>query len=394
VYGHYDVVPAAKEDGWDTPPFEPAERDGKIFARGVSDDKGQMFVHVKAFESYMKTSGGAPVNLKFFFEGEEEIGSVNLTPFLKEHMDLLRADLCLISDTSMRVMEEPVIIHGLRGMTYVEVNVHGPSDDLHSGQWGGAVHNPALALVEMLSKLHRIDHSIAIPGFYDDVLPLSPDARQELIKSPLTDEQVKQTTHVPATWGETDYTLRERVCARPTLEINGLLSGWTGAGPKTIIPSRAMAKISCRLVGNQDPDKIYQQLTRYIESITPPTVTVSFNLLSKSGPALIDYNLPEMQAAARAYEGAWGARPIFARGGGSIPVVAEIFNLMHIPVVMMGFGLDDDGFHGANEHLSIEMFHRGVETAIVYLDELARLPPRGLDKTPVAAARMPGRPST
>jgi acetylornithine deacetylase/succinyl-diaminopimelate desuccinylase-like protein len=206
-------------------------------------------------------------------------------------------------------------------------------------------------------------------------VPLTPDERRELAKNPLTEEQLKQSTHAPAAWGEADYTLRERVCARPTLEINGLHSGWTGAGPKTIIPTRAMAKVSCRLVGNQDPDKIYRLLTQYIESITPPTVTVAFSLLSKGGPALIDYNIPEMQAAARAYEIAWGATPIFARGGGSIPVVADVFNLMRIPVVMMGYGLDDDGFHGANEHWSIEMFHRGIDTAIVYLDELAHVAP-------------------
>ncbi|HEV8194085.1 MAG TPA: M20/M25/M40 family metallo-hydrolase, partial [Ktedonobacterales bacterium] len=254
-----------------------------------------------------------------------------------------------------------------------------------SGHWGGAVHNPALALIEILSKLHNPDHSIAVPGFYDDVVPLRPEERQELAKNALTDEQTKHTTHVPATWGETEYTLRERVTARPTLEINGLLSGWTGAGPKTIIPATAMAKVSSRLVGNQDPDKIYQQLTRFIEAVTPPTVSVSFNLLSKSAPALIDFHIPEMQAAARAYERAWGAKPIFGRGGGSIPVVADVYNLMHIPVVMMGFGLDDDGFHGANEHWSIEMFHRGVETAIVYLDELAQLP-RGVEMTAAHSA--------
>lgn len=374
VYGHYDVVPAATEDGWETPPFEPTERNGDIYARGASDDKGQMFVHLKAFESYMKSAGGAPVNLKFFLEGEEEIGSPNLAPFLTAQHDLLQADLCLISDTSMRVIEEPVIIHGLRGMTYLEVTVRGPADDLHSGHWGGAIHNPALALVEILAKLHNSDGSIAVPGFYDDVVPLSPEARQELAKSALSDEQAKRTTGAPAIWGEAAYSLRERVTARPTLEINGLLSGWTGAGPKTIIPAKAMAKVSCRLVGNQNPDTIYRRITEYITAIAPPTVGVSFALLSTSGPALIEYTIPEMQAAARAYETAWGATPIFTRGGGSIPVVAEIFNRMHIPVVMMGFGLDDDGFHGANEHLSIEMFHRGVETAIVYLDELARLP--------------------
>ncbi|MGZ3673448.1 MAG: M20/M25/M40 family metallo-hydrolase, partial [Ktedonobacterales bacterium] len=255
VYGHYDVVPAAKEDGWDTPPFEPVEKRGRIYARGASDDKGQMFIHLKAFEAYKNTTGGTPVNVKFLLEGEEEVGSANLTPFLKAHLDLLKADLCLISDTSMRVIEEPVIIHGLRGMTYIEVTVRGPSDDRHSGHWGGAVHNPALALVEILSTLHNPDHSIAVPGFYDDV-PLTPDERQELAKNELTEAQAKQSTHVPAMWGEADYTLRERVTARPTLEINGLVSGWTGAGPKTIIPAKAMAKVSCRLVGNQDPDKI------------------------------------------------------------------------------------------------------------------------------------------
>jgi acetylornithine deacetylase/succinyl-diaminopimelate desuccinylase-like protein len=289
-------------------------------------------------------------------------------------LEQLKSDLCIISDSSMRVIEEPVILHSLRGMTYIEINLLGPSDDLHSGAWGGAIHNPALALVEILSRLHNPDHSVAVPGFYDAVVPLTPDERYELNKTGITEDQLRAMTGALASWGEADYSIKERVSARPTLEINGLLSGWTGAGPKTIIPSKAMAKVSCRLVDNQDPDVIYQQLTQYIESLTPPTVTLNVSLLSKSGPALIDYNLPEMQAAVRAYEKGWGARPVFTRGGGSIPVVADIFNLMHIPVVMMGYGLDDDGFHGANEHLSIEMFHRGIETAIVYLEELAALP--------------------
>lgn len=385
VYGHYDVVPAAVEDGWNTPPFEPDERDGQIYARGVSDDKGQLFVHAKAFESYMKTVGRAPVNLKFLLEGEEEIGSLNLASFLRTHLDLLRADLCVISDSSMRVIDEPVILHSLRGMTYMEVTVQGPADDVHSGTWGGAVHNPALALVEILSRLHNPDHSIAVPGFYDAVVPLTPQERQELSKSAISDEQAKQATGITATWGEAAYSIRERVSARPTMEINGLLSGWTGAGPKTIIPARAMAKLSCRLVGNQDPETIYHQVQQYISSIAPPSVTVDVSLLSTSGPALIHYNIPEMQAASRAYERGWGAKPIFARGGGSIPVVADIFNLMHIPVIMMGYGLDDDGFHGANEHLSIEMFHRGIETAIVYLEEVALLP-RGSRVAPALTA--------
>jgi acetylornithine deacetylase/succinyl-diaminopimelate desuccinylase-like protein len=373
VYGHYDVVPAAIEDGWDTPPFEPVEKDGKIYARGATDDKGQLFIHVKAFEAYKQAGDGPPVNLKFLLEGEEEVSSPNLRPFLEDNLDLLKADVCVISDSSMTSIDEPSVMHSLRGMTYIEVEVEGPNDDLHSGFYGGAVHNPALALVEILSKLHYPDHSIAVPGFYDDVVPLTEAERAEVAKTDMSDDQLKQATGVPAVWGESAYTIRERVSARPTLEINGLLSGWTGPGPKTIIPGKAMAKVSCRLVGNQDPNKIYEQIKRYVESITPSTVKVDVRLLTTGKPALIDFTIPEMQAAARAYEIGWGATPVFTRGGGSIPIVADIYNLMKMPVVMMGYGLDTDGLHGTNEHFSIEMFHRGIETAIVYLEELAQL---------------------
>lgn len=373
VYGHYDVVPAKMESGWNTPPFEPVEKDGFIYARGATDDKGQLFIHVKALESYLRTAGAAPVNVKFLLEGEEEIASPNLLPFLQEHLELLRADVCVISDSSMRVIEEPAILHSLRGMTYIEVEVQGPTDDLHSGFWGGATHNPALALVEILGKLYNPENTIAVPGFYDDIVPLRPAEREMLAKNALSEEQFMQSTGVPALWGDTDYSVRERITARPTLDINGMWSGWTGPGPKTIIPAKASAKLSSRLVGNQDPNKIFQCIKQYIESIAPPTVTVDVRLITTGKPALFAYDLPEMQAAARAYERAWGASPIFTRGGGSIPVVAEIADLMGIPVVMMGYGLDDDGLHAPNERYSIEMFHRGVETAIVYLEELALL---------------------
>lgn len=238
---------------------------------------------------------------------------------------------------------------------------------------GGAVHNPALALVEILSRLHNPDHTIAVPGFYDDVVPLTPEERALIAQTELTEEQFRQMTGVPALWGDANYNIRERITARPTLEINGLWSGWTGPGPKTIIPARAGAKISARLVGNQDPDTIYRQLRQYIESLAPPTVAVQVTLLSADKPALIPYDLPEIQAAARAYAKAWGASPILTRSGGSIPVVADVHALMGIPVVMMGYGLDDDGLHAPNEHFSIEMFQRGIETAIVYLEELAAL---------------------
>ena len=374
VYGHYDVVPALMEDGWSTPPFEPVIQDGKIYARGATDDKGQLFIHVKALESYLKSSGAAPVNIKFLLEGEEEVSSPNLLPFIQAHQELLAADVCVISDTSMRTPDEPAILHSLRGMTYIEVEVHGPKDDLHSGLWGGAAHNPALALVEILGKLFNPDHTIAVPGFYDDVVPLTDEERAMIAKTDLSEAQYQQSTGVPAVWGDANYTIRERISARPTLDINGLWSGWSGPGPKTIIPSKAGAKLSSRLVGNQDPHKIYEQISSFIESIAPPTVTVEVRLLTTGKAALFPFDSPAMTAASRAYELGWGATPVFTRGGGSIPIVAEIAALMNIPVVMMGYGLDDDGLHSPNERFSIDMFHRGIQTAIVYLDELANLP--------------------
>jgi acetylornithine deacetylase/succinyl-diaminopimelate desuccinylase-like protein len=371
VYGHYDVVPAALEDGWHTPPFEPVEKDGRIYARGATDDKGQLFIHVKALEAYLKTSGAAPVNLKFLIEGEEEVSSPNLRPFIEANLELLKADVCVISDSSMRAIDEPAITHSLRGMTYIEVELQGPKDDLHSGFYGGATHNPALALVEILGQLYNPDGTINVPGFYDDVVPLTDEERAMIAKTDLSEAQFKQATGVPALWGDQRYTIRERVAARPTLDINGMWSGWSGPGPKTIIPARAGAKLSSRLVANQDPHKIYELLKARIEALTPPTVQVQVRLLTTGEPALIPFDLPAMQAAARAYERGWGHTPVFTRGGGSIPVVADLVKLMQIPVVMMGYGLDDDGLHAANESYSVEMFQRGIETAIVYLEELA-----------------------
>ena len=374
VYGHYDVVPALMEDGWHTDPFEPVEKDGKIYARGATDDKGQLFIHIKALESYLKTAGRAPVNIKMLLEGEEEVSSPNLVPFIKEHLDLLKADVCIISDSSMRSIDEPAVLHSLRGMTYMEIEVQGPSDDLHSGLWGGAAHNPALALVEILGKLFNPDNTVAVPGFYDDVVPLSDEERAMIAKNDLSEGQYKASTGVPAVWGDARYNIRERISARPTLDINGMWSGWAGPGPKTIIPAKAGAKFSSRLVGNQEPHKIFDQFKAYIDSIAPPTVKVDVKLITTGKAALFPFDIPEMQAASRAYEKGWGVKPIFTRGGGSIPVVAEIADLMGIPVVMMGYGLDDDGLHSPNERFSIEMFHRGIETAIVYLEELALIP--------------------
>jgi acetylornithine deacetylase/succinyl-diaminopimelate desuccinylase-like protein len=373
IYGHYDVVPAAREDGWETDPFEPVEKDGKIYARGATDDKGQLFIHVKALESYLQAGGAAPVNVKFLIEGEEEVSSPNLTPFIEAHLDLLKADVCVISDTSMASVDAPSITHSLRGMTYIEVEVEGPKEDLHSGLWGGAAHNPALALVEMVGKLYNPDNTIAVPGFYDDVVALTEDERAMIAKTDLSEAQYKAVTGVPAVWGDKRFTIRERLSARPTLDINGMWSGWAGPGPKTIIPQKAGAKLSSRLVANQDPHKIYALLKDYLESIAPPTVKLQVRLLTTGRAALIPFDIAEMQAAARAYERGWGYTPVFTRGGGSIPVVADIASLLGIPVVMMGYGLDSDGLHSPNEHYSIEMFRRGIETAIVYLEELAQL---------------------
>lgn len=373
VYGHYDVVPAAIEDGWETDPFEPVVKDGKIYARGATDDKGQLFIHVKALESYLQTAGRAPVNVKFLLEGEEEVASPNLAPFIEEHLDLLAADVCVISDSSMRAIEEPAITHSLRGMTYLEVHVRGPREDLHSGFFGGAAHNPVNALAEIIARLHNPDGTIAVPGFYDDVVPLTDDEREMIARISMTEEEFKEATGVPAVWGDERFTIRERVSARPTLDVNGIWGGYAGPGPKTIIPAHAGAKISSRLVGNQDPHRIFELVKSYIESIAPETVEVTVELLTTGMPALIPYDLPEMQAAARAYERGWGYAPVFTRGGGSIPVVADIKDMLGIPVVMMGYGLDSDGLHAPNEHYRIDMFQRGIETAIVYLDELALL---------------------
>lgn len=373
VYGHYDVVPAAMEDGWDTDPFEPVVKDGKVYARGATDDKGQLFIHVKALEAFLKTSDAAPVNVKFLIEGEEEVSSPNLTPFIEEHLELLDADVCVISDSSMRAIEEPAITHSLRGMTYIEVEVRGPREDLHSGFFGGATHNPALALVEILGSLYNEDGTIAAAGFYDDVVELTGPEREMIAKGAMSEEQFREATGVPAVWGDDRYTIKERISARPTLDINGIWGGYSGPGPKTIIPASAGAKVSSRLVGNQDPDRIFEVLKAHIESVTPPTVDVEVRLLTTGKPALIPFDLPEMQAAARAYERGWGHAPVFTRGGGSIPVVADIVDKLGIPVVMMGYGLDTDSLHSPNEHYSLEMFERGIETAIVYMDELAQL---------------------
>ncbi|MFN8380265.1 MAG: dipeptidase [Anaerolineae bacterium] len=372
IYGHYDVQPAEMADGWSSEPFEPVIRDGIIYARGSSDDKGQAFIHAKVVESYLKGAGSAPVNIKVLYEGEEEIASKNLNAFIKANLDLLKADVVVVSDTGMIDSDQPAVCVGVRGLTYMQIDVQASNIDLHSGQFGGIVHNPALALAQIIAQFHNEDNHIIVPGFYDDVVQLSPADRAALKATDIPPERLKEETGIPAPWGEEGYTLRERVGTRPTLEINGLLSGWTGEGSKTVLPAKAMAKVSCRLVANQDPHRIYELVRDYVAEITPVGVKVTVSLLNTGEAALMDIHDPAMQAVARAYERGWGKAPIYLREGGSIPVVADFRKLLGVPVLLMGYGLNTDGAHGPDEHYSLEMFHRGIDTAIIFLEEFSR----------------------
>jgi acetylornithine deacetylase/succinyl-diaminopimelate desuccinylase-like protein len=373
IYGHYDVQPAEVADGWDNDPFDPVERDGKLYARGASDDKGQMFVHIKAVESMLRSEGTLPVNVKFLIEGEEEIGSPNLVSFLEANRELLRADVCVISDTGIVSIDQPSIIYALRGLVALEVIVQGPARDLHSGIYGGAVHNPVQALAEIVAHLHHDDGSVAVPGFYEDVLPLEAEERAELRKTAWSDADLIGMTGVPAPWGEADYTIRERVGARPTLEINGMAGGFYGDGIKTVLPARALAKITCRLVANQRPDRIAELITAYVAQITPATVLSQVRVLpGNSVPALVDIRTPAMRAAISAYEKGWGSPPVFMREGGSIPIVVDFQRELNLPVILMGFGLSTDGAHGPNEHFVIEMFHKGIDTMIHFFHDVAQ----------------------
>lgn len=372
IYGHYDVQPAVKADGWDEDPFAPTERDGKVFARGASDDKGQMFIHIKAIESLLQSDGSLPVNVKFIYEGEEEIGSPHLAPFIEANKEMLAADVCIISDSGMLAEDQPSIIYALRGLTALEIHVEGPSKDLHSGMYGGAVHNPVQALAEIVAKLHDDNGTITVPGFYDAVVPLSDEERTELKKTDFTDADWVARSGVNEPWGEKEFTIRERIGARPTLELNGIVGGFYGEGVKTVLPAKAMAKITCRLVANQDPHDIAAKIKTYVEQIAPPTIRVDVRQIKGSGhPALVEIDTPAMQAAIRAYEKGWGTAPIFVREGGSIPIVADFQQILGTPVILMGYGLDTDGAHGPNEHFTLSMFHKGIDTAIHFLHEMA-----------------------
>ena len=372
TYGHYDVQPPDPLDLWQTPPFEPTVRDGKIYARGACDDKGQFYMHVKAFELMLKTNT-LPCNIKFMIEGEEEVGSSNLSVFVKANKERLKADVVLISDTSMISMEDPSLETGLRGLSYLEVEVVGPNRDLHSGVYGGAVANPATILAKMIASLHDENNHIAIPGFYDDVIELTEAERAELNAAPYNEENYKTDLDVKELWGETGYTTFERTGTRPTLEVNGIWSGYIGEGAKTVLPSKANAKISMRLVPNQSSTVITKLFTEHFKKIAPPYVKVKVTPHHGGEPVVTPTNSIAFKAAQKAIEESFGKKPIPTRGGGSIPIVALFEEVLNIKTVLMGFGLDSDGLHSPNEKYDIFNYYKGIETIPLFHKYYAEL---------------------
>lgn len=361
VYGHYDVQPADPLELWHSGPFEPVIKDGKIYARGACDDKGQVYMHVKALETMVKTNS-LPVNIKFIIEGEEEVGSPNLGPFIKSHKELLKADVILISDTSMISLDTPSIDTGLRGLSYIELEVTGPNRDLHSGVYGGAVANPLTMLAKMIASCHDENNHITIPGFYDDVVELSDKERKLLAEAPFDKDDYKKDLGIRKLWGEKGYTTHERTGIRPTLEVNGMWGGYIGEGGKTVLPSKAYAKISARLVPNQSSDKIAKKLIKYFESIAPEGVTVTAKEHHGGEPYMTPLDSAAYKAAAKAMKTTLGKEPIPVRGGGSIPICALFEKELGIKIVFMGFGLDSDNLHSPNEKFNIENYYKGIET--------------------------------
>ncbi|HEX6916280.1 MAG TPA: dipeptidase [Chitinophagaceae bacterium] len=361
VYGHYDVQPPDPLELWVSPPFEPVIKDGKIFARGACDDKGQFYMHVKALEMMTKTNS-LPVNIKFLIEGEEEIGSKHLGDFLTANKEKLKADVILISDTAMLSLETPSIDVGVRGLTYIEVEVTGPNRDLHSGVYGGAVANPITILAKMIASLHDENNHITIPNFYDDVVESTPEERFEMAKAPYNEAEYMKDLGVKSLWGEKGYTTNERTGIRPTLEVNGIWGGYTGEGAKTVLPSKAFAKISCRLVPNQKSEKMTKLVIDHLLKIAPDYVTVSAKDHHGGDPYMTPVDSLEYQAAAKAIETTFGKPPIPVRGGGSIPITALFESVLGCKTVFLGFGLDSDNLHSPNEKFNIDNFYKGIET--------------------------------
>jgi len=370
VYGHYDVQPPDPLEQWTHPPFEPTVVGESLFGRGSSDDKGQMYAHIAAVQAFHETVGRPPINLKYLFEGEEEVGSPSLKPFIADHATQLRADLAVISDTQILGKDLPSIVYALRGLAYVEVEVTGPDHDLHSGGYGGAVNNPINALCQMIAMLQDKHGHIRIPGFYDKVRRLTPRERAEMAKAPFNRDEWLSQAGVQLDWGEPNYTISERISARPTLDVNGIWGGYIQQGAKTVLPSKAFAKISMRLVPDQQPDEISELIRSYFLQIAPPTVQVQVRDLHGGEPVLVRTDSPAMKAAYQAYAAAFGQEPILTREGGSIPVVATFQQMLGIETILMGFGLPDDRAHSPNEKLDLPSFYKGIELIVHFLQTL------------------------
>jgi acetylornithine deacetylase/succinyl-diaminopimelate desuccinylase-like protein len=378
VYGHYDVQPADPLELWDSPAFEPVIKktelhpDGAIFARGACDDKGQMFMHVKAFEAMIKSSE-LPCNIKFMIEGEEEVGSEHLGIFIKENKSRLAADIILVSDTGILSNDTPSITTGLRGLSYVEVEVTGPNRDLHSGLYGGCVANPLNVLAQMIAQLHNDKHEVAVPGFYDKVEVVTQEERDAMNRAPYSEEAYKKSIGIPAVHGESGYTTRERGSIRPTLDVNGIWGGYIGEGAKTVIASKAYAKISMRLVPHQDPHEITTLFSNYFTSIAPEGVTVKVTPHHGGEPAVTPIDSAGYQAASKAMEKTFGKTPIPLRSGGSIPIVSLFEKELGLKTVLMGFGLDSDAIHSPNEHYGLFNYYKGIETIPYFYQYFAQL---------------------
>lgn len=372
-YGHYDVQPVDPLNLWDSAPFEPEIRDNKLFARGSSDDKGQVFMHLKTIEALFATTGTLPVNVKFIIEGEEEIGSPNLPEYVEANKEKLAADLILISDTGLYAPGKPAVCYGLRGLTGVQIDVRGAKGDLHSGLYGGGVQNAIHALAEILTSFRDEHGTIQVEGFYDNVLPLTEEERQAYRDLNHDEEELKEEVGVKELFGEEGYSFLEQTWARPTLEVNGVFGGFSGEGIKTVLPAEAGAKITCRLVPNQDPEEIVALLRAHIEKYKPTGVEVVVSEFDKGKPFITPFDHPVIQAAGRSYEKVYEVPTAYTRGGGSIPIVASFDEILKQPVVLMGFGLASENFHAPNEHFHLENFDKGLRVLADYLYEVSNL---------------------
>ncbi|MGQ0732785.1 MAG: dipeptidase [Acidobacteriota bacterium] len=373
-YGHYDVQPVDPLHLWTSPPFEATVRDGELYARGAVDDKGQVFMHFKAVEAHLKQQARLPVNMKFLIEGEEEVGSANLDHFVNANKERLSADVVVISDSPMFDRGVPSICYGLRGLVYFQIDLRGSKSDLHSGSFGGAVANPATVLAQVLAQMKDRAGHIKIPGFYDDVEPLRPEEREEFARLPFNEKKYRQDLGAPRLSGESGYSTLERIWARPTFDVNGLLAGFTGDGAKTVIPAVAMAKVSMRLVPNQDPKKIGDLFEAYLKKVTPRSVELAITRMHGGKPWMTAFDNRFVQAAGRAIERGFGQRPVFNREGGSIPVVATFQKELGLPCVLFGVGLPDENAHAPDEKLDLGNFHNGIIASAYLYDEIGSLP--------------------